>query len=65
MDYAEAISTKEGLVHGFVQDPNGRGTFTILLSCLAVLFLNTWTVLHLNIPPHRSQYRNLMHKGKW
>lgn len=63
--YAEAISTKDDLVSGFVQDPNGRGTFSILVSCLAVLFLNTWTVLHLNIPPHKTPWRNYMHKCKW
>ena len=65
MNYDTAASTKEGLVRGFVQDPNGRGTLTILLSCLAVLFLNTWTVLHLNVPPYKSPWRNYMHKCKW
>jgi hypothetical protein len=63
--YAEAINSEDTLVSGFVSDPNGRGTFSILLSCLAVLLLNTWTVLHLNIPPHRSPWRNYLHKCKW
>ncbi|KAJ9616754.1 hypothetical protein H2200_000473 [Cladophialophora chaetospira] len=63
--YPEAIKSKDSLVWGFVQDPDGRGTFSILLSCLAVLLLNTWTVLHLNIPPRRSPWRNYLHKCKW
>src|ERR1700709_145375 len=65
VDYVVAIACNERLVSGFVQDPNGRGILTILLSCLAVLLLNTWTVLHLNIPPHSTPWRNYLHKVKW
>lgn len=65
VDYEVAIASNERLVSGFVQDPNGRGTLSILLSCLAVLLLNTWTVLHLNIPPHNTPWRNYLHKVKW
>jgi hypothetical protein len=65
LTHVEASLSKERLVSGFVQDPNGRGTFSILWSCLAVLLLNTWTVLHLNIPPHQSPWRNYLHKVKW
>jgi len=38
--------------HGttFVQPPNARGTLDIVYSCLAVIVLCTWSVLHLNIP---------------
>ena len=51
---------------GYVEEPNGRGTFTIIWSCLAVLLLNTWTVLHLNIPaPKWRAWRIYMHKAKW
>ncbi|KAL9608538.1 MAG: hypothetical protein Q9167_006631 [Letrouitia subvulpina] len=51
---------------GYVGEPNGRGTFTIVWSCLAVLLLNTWTVLHLNIPhPKWRSWRIYMHKAKW
>ena len=65
IDYTAAITSKQHLVHGFVQEPNGRGTLGILLSCLAVLLLNTWTVLHLNIAPHSRPWRNYLHKVKW
>jgi hypothetical protein len=38
--------------HGtaFVQPPNARGTLDIVYSCMAVVVLCTWSVLHLNVP---------------
>jgi hypothetical protein len=34
----------------FVQPPNARGTLDIVYSCLAVIVLCTWSILHLNVP---------------
>jgi hypothetical protein len=34
----------------FVQLPNARGTLDIVYSCLAVIVLCTWSILHLNVP---------------
>jgi len=52
-------------LRGFVPEPNGRGTLGILWSCLAVLFLNTWTVLHINIPPQDQKTpRRWLHRLK-
>lgn len=65
IEYETAVASTHSLVNGFVLDPNGRGTLGILFSCLSVLLLNTWTVLHLNIPPHKSPWRNYLHKTKW
>lgn len=62
---ANATSSTAHLVSGLVQDPDGRGTLSILWSCSAVLLLNTWTVLHLNIPPHDGWWRRYLHKLKW
>lgn len=39
---------------GWVNEPNGRGTLSILVSCLSSLFLSSWAVMHLNIPRKRS-----------
>ncbi|KAF1981853.1 hypothetical protein K402DRAFT_218482 [Aulographum hederae CBS 113979] len=39
-----------GLDYRYVSGPNTRGTLDILWSCLSVLFLCTWSVLHLNVP---------------
>jgi len=53
------------LVVGFRPEPDGRGTLGILLACLAVLLLNTWTVFHPNIPPLGQRERRLwLHKFK-
>ena len=35
---------------GYVDGPDGRGTISILVSCISTLLLCTWSVLHLNIP---------------
>jgi hypothetical protein len=37
-------------LHGRTE-PNGRGTFSILKSCIITLALCIYTALHLNIPP--------------
>lgn len=37
---------------GWVTDPNGRGTFSLISSCLVTLGLCVWSAMHLNIPPH-------------
>ncbi|PVH96338.1 hypothetical protein DM02DRAFT_124392 [Periconia macrospinosa] len=34
----------------FVSGPNVRGTLDIVWSCLSVIFLCTWSILHLNVP---------------
>jgi hypothetical protein len=34
----------------FVHPPNARGTLDIVYSCLAIIVLCTWSVLHLNVP---------------
>lgn len=60
-----ATASTAHLVTGLVQDPDGRGTLNIVWSCLAVLLLNTWTVLHLNISPYRGWWRRCLHKVKW
>lgn len=35
---------------GFVSDPNGRGTASLLINCLLTLVLCVWSALHLNVP---------------
>lgn len=39
---------------GWVNEPDGRGTLSILVSCLSSLFLSSWAVMHLNIPQTSS-----------
>lgn len=37
-------------VVGFVAEPDGRGTLSILFSCLLTLSLCVWSAVHLNLP---------------
>ncbi|KAL9596524.1 MAG: hypothetical protein Q9219_005745 [cf. Caloplaca sp. 3 TL-2023] len=61
----ENITFNENFV-GFVLEPNGRGTLGIVWVCLVVIILNTWTVLHVNIPPAEwKPWRIYLHKLKW
>ena len=47
----------ETLEHGRVREPSGRGTWSILWSCLSTIFICTWAVLHLDVPkPEHSRH---------
>lgn len=35
----------------WVPDPSGRGTWSLLYSCVFTLVLCVWTSIHLNVPP--------------
>ena len=40
----------------WVPDPDNRGTWSLLYSCVFTLVLCVWTAIHLNIPSyHESQ----------
>ncbi|KAL8936055.1 MAG: hypothetical protein Q9216_005131 [Gyalolechia sp. 2 TL-2023] len=61
----ENLTFTEDLV-GFVHEPNGRGTLGIVWECLIVIVLNTWTVLHVNIPSAEWRTWHIyLHKLKW
>ncbi|KAI4114677.1 MAG: hypothetical protein LQ345_004587 [Seirophora villosa] len=64
ISYENITFTEESV--GFVHEPNGRGTLEIVWTCLTVIVLNTWTVLHINIPPPQwNPWRMYLHKLKW
>ncbi|KAK6541795.1 hypothetical protein TWF694_007575 [Orbilia ellipsospora] len=42
---------------GWVGDPNGRGTFSLVSSCVITLTLCVWSALHLNVPPQGTSFR--------
>ncbi|KAL8357243.1 hypothetical protein RB598_002197 [Gaeumannomyces tritici] len=49
---------------GFVQTPPIRGTMEIVWSCVSIIFLSSWSILHLKVPPqHRPQ--NWRQKARW
>lgn len=35
---------------GWIEEPNQRGTLSLLITCLSSLFLSSWAVMNLNIP---------------
>ena len=50
----------------WVPEPDGRGTWKIIYSCLTTLTLCVFTALHLNVGPEREPtYRWWMRKLKW
>ena len=50
-DTRSASSSRRSPYVGFVDDPAGRGTSGLILSCLLTLVLCVWSALHLNVPP--------------
>ena len=51
---------------GWVSQPDGRGTYDILFSCLVTVFLCTWTCLHLNVPAVTETYwQQFRRKCRW
>ncbi|GKT51303.1 uncharacterized protein ColSpa_11484 [Colletotrichum spaethianum] len=61
LGFAGASSTT-----GWVSEPNGRGTFGLICSCVLTLTICVWTALHLNVPAARSTVRGRALEGtKW
>ena len=55
----------ETLIHGWRPEPQGRGTWSILWSCLATIFICTWSALHLDVPKHHGRWYLLFRKLGW
>lgn len=55
----------EVLIHGWVPEPQGRGTWSILWSCLATIFICTWSALHLDVPKRHGVWYLLFRKLGW
>ena len=59
-------SSNDTIVTGWVDDPNGRGTFTIVSSCVLTLSLCVYTSMHLNVRPHgRTELQAWIETTKW
>ena len=50
------------LIHGWVPEPHGRGTWSILWSCLATIVICTWSSLHLAVPKRHGFWYLLFRK---
>ena len=60
-----ASARNETLVHGWVPEPHGRGTWSILWSCLVTIFICTWSSLHLEVPKRHGFWYLLFRKLGW
>ena len=59
-------TTNRTIVSGWVDDPDGRGTFTIASSCVLTLILCVYTAIHLNVRPHRkTELQSWIETTKW
>lgn len=60
------MSSTTSILHGWVDQPDNRGTFDIISSCFLTIFLCTWTCLHLNVPATgEGEWRPILRKFRW
>ena len=51
---------------GYVGDPNGRGTASLVISCLLTLVLCVWSALHLNVPSQgQTPLQSIFVNARW
>ena len=61
-----SATKNDTIVSGWVDDPDGRGTFTIASSCVLTLSLCVYTSIHLNVRPHRkTELQSWIETTKW
>lgn len=59
-------SHEESSTIGWVSEPDGRGTFSLMTSCMLTLSLCVWSAMHLNIPHYReSTWQFWLRHVKW
>ncbi|KAL8932022.1 MAG: hypothetical protein Q9211_006574, partial [Gyalolechia sp. 1 TL-2023] len=49
----------------WVPEPNGRGTWSLLSTCIVTTSLCVWSAVHLNVPQHERTGRQYWRKVKW
>jgi hypothetical protein len=49
----------------WLDEPNTRGTYSLVSSCIFTLGLCVWTAIHLNIPERASAGRQFLRKLVW
>jgi hypothetical protein len=59
------IPDESGRVHGWISEPSGRGTASLLYTCLITIFLCVWSAMHIPVPArHTSWMENFFYKVK-
>ena len=46
-------------------EPNFRGSWSLVSSCIITILLCVWSAVHLNVPEHRKTHRQFWRKLKW
>lgn len=46
----------------WVNEPDGRGTWGLIQTCLLTLFLCVYTAIHLNVLPHQSKKQSFFRR---
>lgn len=62
---SRAGNTTSHIPSAWVNEPDGRGTYSLLFSCFSTLFLCAWTAFHPNVPSTHSAVKNLIERVKW
>ena len=60
-----ACANNKTIIHGWVPEPDGRGTWSIVWSCLVTIFICTWSVLHLDVPKLHGRWYLFFRKVGW
>ena len=60
-----ASANNKTIIHGWVPEPDGRGTWSIVWSCLVTIFICTWSVLHLDVPKRHGRWYLFFRKVRW
>jgi hypothetical protein len=61
-----STTSPNAIVHGWVSQPDGRGTLDIIWSCASTLFICVWVMLHLNVPAvEDSDFTLFIRRFKW
>ena len=64
--HAAIATTHNTTVSGWVDDPDGRGTFSIVSSCVLTLTLCVYTAIHLNVRPYKqTELQSWIETAKW
>ena len=60
-----ASANNKTIIHGWEPEPDGRGTWSIVWSCLVTIFICTWSVLHLDVPKRHGRWYLRFRKVRW
>lgn len=53
------------VIHGWVREPDGRGTWSIIWSSLVTISLCTWSALHLSVPKYHERWKLVLRRCKY